>query len=76
MPTTFCSQLVLPDSDQLKTAIATIRKLPTFGMKAAKVDFEWPTEKDLLAMPKGKPIKVAKLKWKRAKAQEQSFGAF
>jgi hypothetical protein len=47
-----------------------------FGVKAAKIDFEWPTEKDLLAMPKGKPIKVTKLKWKKAKAHEQAFGAF
>ena len=40
----------LPQDEAIKTAVATMRKLPVFGSANGKVDFEWPTEKDLLAM--------------------------
>ena len=75
IPSTFCDAQP-KNADHLKLALATIRKLPAFGFKAAKIDFEWPTERDLMMMPKGKPISILKLKWKRSRIHEQSIGAF
>lgn len=63
------------NNDDMRLAIASMRKLPAFGMKGVKIEFEWPTERDLLAMPKGKPFSVLKLKWKRSRMHEQSIGA-
>jgi hypothetical protein len=63
------------NADHLQIAIPTIRKLPAFGFKAAKIDFEWPTERDLLSMPKKKPMSILKFKWKRSRMAEQSIGA-
>ena len=74
VPTVFSIEIISPD-EVLKRAIKSMRKLPMFGCANAKVDFEFPTEKDLLAMPKGKLIKLLKLKWKKSKTQEQGFGA-
>ena len=45
-------------------AIKTLRKLPLFGLPNYEPDFEWPTDLDLLDMPKGNPIKVIGFKWK------------
>ena len=66
VPIVFSNDKISPD-EVLKKAIKSMRKLPIFGCTNAKVDFEWPTDKDLLAMPKGKLIKIMKLKWKKSK---------
>ena len=52
--------------DNLKAAIKTMRKLPIFGKHFQdKVDFEWPLAKDLLAMPKDKPITLSAMSFKK-----------
>jgi hypothetical protein len=45
----------------LEEAVKTMRKLPVLGYQDEVMDFEWPQEKDLLAMPKDKPFKIEKL---------------
>ena len=43
----------------------TIRKVPIFGKQYQDdVDFEWPLGKDLLAMPRGKPITLSAMSFK------------
>ena len=47
--------------------IKTMRDLPEFGYNTWKgygVDFRFPTDADLRAMPKDKPIQAVKLCWK------------
>ena len=43
-------------------ALQTLRKLPLFGKRHFKIDFEWPTKNELLAMH-GKEIKLEGLSW-------------
>jgi hypothetical protein len=45
-----------------------MRKLPIFGKDYQdKVDFVWPLAKDLLAMPKDKPITLSAMSFKQSK---------
>ncbi len=48
--------------------IKTMRDLPIFGINTGAVDFRFPTEADLRAMPKNKPIEAIKLNWKSSYA--------
>jgi hypothetical protein len=33
--------------------------------QSSPIEFEWPTEKDILAMPTDRPIKLISIQWKR-----------
>ncbi len=44
--------------------IKTMRDLPEFGNTGGRVNFRFPTDADLRAMPKDKPIQAVKLCWK------------
>ena len=54
-------------------AAKTLRKLPVFGSSVEKPQFEWPTEKDLIAMPLDKPIKIVGFNWKRSDSDGKTF---
>ncbi len=44
--------------------IKTMRELPLFGNTANPVNFRYPIDADLRAMPKDNPIEAVKLSWK------------
>ena len=48
--------------------IKTLRDLPLFGITGCPVNFRFPTDADLRAMPKDKPIEAIKLAWKPSAA--------
>ena len=52
-----------------------MRDLPLFGYKAGRVNFRYPKDADLRAMPKGKPIEAIKLNWKPSSTSEHLIGA-
>ncbi len=55
--------------------IKTMRDLPIFGINTGVVNFRFPTDADLRAMPKGKPIETIKLNWKPSSAGAHLIGA-
>ena len=55
--------------------IKTLRDLPLFGFTGAAVNFRYPTDADLRAMPKDKPIEAIKLAWKTSAANASYIGA-
>lgn len=55
-----------------------MRDLPEFGYNTWKgyaVNFRFPTDADLRAMPKDKPIQAVKLCWKPSAANANNIGA-
>jgi hypothetical protein len=49
----------------MEVAIKSMRDLPVCGYPDKGPEtFRWPKPEDLLGMPKGLPIAVAKMKWK------------
>ena len=60
----------------LEEAIKTLRKTDCYGYNGKPCDFEWPTPKDLLQMPKGALIKLQDFKYKQSTAYKDHFGAF
>ena len=52
-----------------------MRDLPLFGYTARPVNFRYPTDADLRAMPKDKPIEAIKLAWKTTAAYGDTIGA-
>jgi hypothetical protein len=52
-----------------------MRKTECFGWNSFPINFEWPTEKDLLQMPKNNSFKLAELKYKPYSGSS-AFGAF
>ncbi len=52
-----------------------MRDLPLFGWTAKPVNFRYPTDADLRAMPKDKPIEAVKLCWKRSNTNSIFVGA-
>ncbi len=52
-----------------------MRDLPRFGLTANPINFRYPTDADLLAMPKDKPIEAIKLNWKPSSGSASSIGA-
>ena len=61
--------------DELVSAAISLRKLPKWGCVFDQIDFEWPTQEDLLRMPKDKPIKVESIQYKPCKQYNYLFGA-
>ena len=55
--------------------IKTLRDLPLFGYTGEPVNFRYPTDADLRAMPKDKPIEAIKLAWKRSAKDYRFIGA-
>ena len=55
--------------------IKTLRDLPLFGWTAGVVNFRYPTDAVLRAMPKDKPIEAIKLAWKPSAADASFIGA-
>jgi hypothetical protein len=53
-------ELVFSIEDNIKT----MRYLPLFGITGKPVNFRYPTDADIRAMPKDKPIEAVKLCWK------------
>jgi hypothetical protein len=52
-----------------------MRDLPLFGLNHNPVNFRYPTDADLLAMPKDKPIEAIKLNWKPSSNYASLIGA-
>ena len=55
--------------------IKTLRDLPLFGYTQCPINFRYPTDADLRAMPKDKPIEAIKLAWKPSAANDICIGA-
>ncbi len=55
--------------------IKTMRDLTEFGDNALGVNFRFPTDADLRAMPKDNPIQAVKLCWKPSAANADVIGA-
>ena len=55
--------------------IKTMRDLPEFGYTGSGVNFRFPTDADLRAMPKDKPIQAVKLCWKPSSNNYYHVGA-
>lgn len=55
----------------------TMRDLPLFGYNVypKPINFRFPTDADLRAMPKDKPIEAIELKWKKCSADSTVIGA-
>ena len=60
----------------LEEAKKTLRKTACYGYNGYPCDFEWPTPKDLLQMPKGALIKLQDLKYKQSTPYTEYFGVF
>ena len=56
-------------------SIKTMRDLPLFGLIQNAVNFRYPTDADLRAMPKDKPIEAVKLNWKPSSSNASLIGA-
>jgi hypothetical protein len=52
-----------------------MRDLPLFGWTKGKVNFRFPTNADLRAMPKDKLIEATKLNWKPSSVSDSHIGA-
>ena len=50
-----------------------MRDLPLFGYTVKPVNFRYPTDADLRAMPKDKPIEAVKLSWKPSNSYNSSY---
>jgi hypothetical protein len=55
--------------------IKTMRDLPEFGKTEKPINFRYPTDADLRAMPKDKPIEAIKLNWKPSSKNSSCIGA-
>ena len=55
--------------------IKTMRDLPRFGRTDNSINFRYPTDADLCAMPKDKPIEAVKLNWKPSSNDASYIGA-
>jgi hypothetical protein len=52
-----------------------MRDLPLFGFTDKPANFRFPTDADLRAMPKDKPIEAIKIIWKPSAANSKVIGA-
>lgn len=64
------AQIIAPINVQhkmdLAKAVGTLRKTHSFGFDsngAARIDFEWPTKKQLLKMQDDPPIRLTEIEW-------------
>jgi hypothetical protein len=56
---------VQPAVDGLQAALRTVRKIPIFkDVHDAALNFEWPSNEQLIAMPRGKSYSLRRLLWK------------
>lgn len=45
-------------------AVKTLRKTQKFGRQDDKIDFEWPKESDLSALPTDRPVKIERITYR------------